>query len=49
MPTDDVLEQCALAIDRDDDTAYDTSEFPRPVFLDWLTPDDTCARCHEPL
>ena len=32
MPTDDVLEQCAgaLAIDRDDDTTYDTSEFPKP-------------------
>ena len=40
MPTDDVLEQCAgaLAIDRDDDTTYDTSEFPKPVFLD--TPAD---------
>ena len=50
-PTDDVLEQCAgaLAIDRADDTTYDTSEFPKPVHLDWLTSDDTCARCHEPL
>ncbi|MFN3256879.1 MAG: hypothetical protein ACE37B_14425 [Ilumatobacter sp.] len=51
MPTDDVLEQCAdaLAINRDDDTTYDTSEFPKPVFLDWLTPGDTCTSCHQPL
>jgi len=51
MTTADVLEQCAgaLAIDRDDDTTYDTSEFPKPVFLDWLAPDDSCTRCHEPL
>jgi hypothetical protein len=51
MPTDDVLEQCAgaLAINRADETTYDTSEFPKPVFLDWLTPDDTCTSCHQPL
>jgi hypothetical protein len=51
MPTDDVLEQCAgaLAIDRDDDTTYDTGEFPKPVFLDWLTSDEACTRCHQRL
>lgn len=51
MPTDDVLDQCAgaLGIDRDDETSFDTDEFPKPVFLDWLdTDDDTCARCHQP-
>lgn len=26
-----------------------TVPFPKLVFLDWLTPDDTCARCHQPL
>jgi hypothetical protein len=51
MPTDDVLEQCAgaLAIDQDDDATYDTSEFPKPVFLDWLTGEDTCTRCRPSL
>ena len=51
MPTDDVLDQCAgaLGIDRDDETGFDSDEFPKAVFLDWLTPDDTCTRCHEPL
>ena len=39
----------ALAIDRDDDTTYDSSEFPKPVFLDWLATDDTCTRCRKPL
>ena len=51
MPTDDVLDQCAgaMAIDRDDETSFDSDEFPKAVFLDWLDPADTCAGCHEPL
>ena len=51
MPTDDVLEQCAgaMGIDQDDDTSYDTDEFPKPVLLDWVTDADVCARCDEPL
>ena len=49
MTTDDVLEQCAgaLAIDRHDDTTYDSS-----VFLDWLAPTRRRAppgRCGNPL
>jgi hypothetical protein len=48
MPTDDVLEQCAgaLAIDRHDDTTYDTSEFPN--LFSTGSPDDTCTSCHQP-
>lgn len=51
MPTVEVLDQCAaaMAIDRDEDTSFDSEEFPKPVLLDWLDPADTCAACHEPL
>jgi len=38
-----------MGIDQDDDTSYDTDEFPKPVLLDWVTDADVCARCDEPL
>lgn len=51
MPAEDVLDQCAeaMAIDRRDETSFDSDEFPKPVFLDWIDPDDTCGTCHQPL
>lgn len=47
MPAEAVLDQCAdaLAIDRSDEPSFDSSEFPKPVFLDTLGPDDRCAAC----
>ena len=48
MNVEAVLNQCAdaMAIDRSDETSFDSSEFPKPVFLDALDPDDCCAACH---
>jgi hypothetical protein len=51
MPVEDVLDQCAaaMAIDSDDETSFDTDEFPKPCFVDSLDPADTCGTCHQPL
>ena len=40
MPVEDVLDQCAeaMAIDRSDETSFDSNEFPKAVFLDWSPP-----------
>ncbi|MGE3689388.1 MAG: hypothetical protein AB7J47_23855 [Acidimicrobiia bacterium] len=48
MTAEAVLDQCAdaMAIDRSDETSFDSSEFPQPVFLDTVAPDDRCAACH---
>lgn len=48
MDVEAVLDQCAdaMAIDRSDETSFDSSELPKPVFLDALDPDDRCATCH---
>ena len=50
MATSDVLDQCAgaMAIDRDDETSFDTADCPKPVLLHTLDADDLCAACHEP-
>ena len=51
MSAEDVLDQCAgaSAIDRDDETSYDSDEFPKVVHLDQLAADDRCGRCREML
>src|SRR3954471_17980509 len=51
MPAEDVLDQCAeaMAIDRNDETSFDSGHFPKPVLLDWLDPGDSCASCHQVL
>ena len=51
MTVEAMLDQCAdaMAIDRSDDTSFDSSEFPKPVFLDALDPDDRCAACQSSL
>ncbi len=48
MPAEAVLDQCAraLAIDRDDETTFDSDEFPKVVHLDHLAADETCGACH---
>jgi hypothetical protein len=51
MPVDDVLDQCAdaMAIDRHDETSYDSSEFPKVVLRIDLADDDHCGACHNEL
>lgn len=51
MPTEDALDQCAqaAAIDRDDETSYDSDEFPKVVFLHQLADVATCDRCQSEL
>ena len=51
MPPETVLDQCAdaMAIDRADETTYDSDEFPKVLHLDATTDDDTCGTCHQPL
>ncbi|HWL41803.1 MAG TPA: hypothetical protein VNQ73_02580 [Ilumatobacter sp.] len=51
IPTEDVLDQCAgaMAIDRDDESSFDSDEFPKPVLLHALATGDTCAGCRGPL
>ena len=51
MPTEDVLDQCAgaLAIDWDDETTFDSDEFPKVVHLDYLAADETCGACRKDL
>jgi hypothetical protein len=51
MPVEDVLDQCAAAmtIDRNDETSYDSSEFPKVVLRIELADDDHCGTCHNQL
>jgi hypothetical protein len=51
MPVEDVLDQCAdaMAIDRHDETSYDSSEFPKVVPRIDLADDDHCGACHNDL
>ena len=51
MPAEDVLDQCAeaAAIDRADETSFDSAEFPKFVFLDQVRNADACGHCHAPL
>ena len=48
MDVEAVLDQCAdaMAIDRADETGYDSHELPKPVLLDTLGNDDHCGACH---
>jgi hypothetical protein len=50
MLPETVLDQCAdaMAIDRTDETTYDSDEFPKVLYLDATTDDDTCGTCHQP-
>ena len=51
MPVEDVLDQCAdaMAMDRHDETSYDSSEFPKVVLRIDLAADDHCGTCHNQL
>lgn len=51
MPIEDVLDQCAaaMALDRTDQTSFDSSEFPKPALLDSLDSTDRCGGCHAAL
>lgn len=51
MPAEDVLDQCAgaNAIDRDNETKFDSAEFPKVVFLDQLGDSATCDACRSKL
>jgi hypothetical protein len=48
MPTEAVFDQCAetLAIDRHDETSFDSSEFPKVVPRADVAEGDRCAACH---
>lgn len=50
-PTEGALDRCAdaMAIDRDDETSYDSGEFPKVAFRGDLADSDHCGRSHEPL
>lgn len=51
MAVEAVLDQCAdaMAIDRADETSYDSSELPKVVFLGDSGEDDVCGSCRDPL
>ncbi len=51
LPTEEILHRMALdfGIDRLDENTFDSDEFPKVVFGDFLTKDDSCARCGEQL
>jgi hypothetical protein len=51
LPAEDVLDQCAeaAALHRTDEASFDSSEFPKVVFLDQVRDADTCGYCHAPL
>lgn len=47
MPAEGILDQCAAAsaIDRSDETSFDSFEFPKVVFLRQLPDGATCDHC----
>ena len=49
MPAETVLDQCAgaFAVDRDDETTFDSDEFPKVVHLDQVAADARCGDCRE--
>lgn len=51
MPTETVLDHCAgsLAFDRDDETTFDSDDFPKVVHLDQVVADEQCGACHQNL
>ncbi len=51
MPAEAVLNQCAgaLAVDRDDETTFDSDEFPKVVHLDQVADSEQCGACHQKL
>lgn len=51
MPVEDVLDQCvaAMAIDRHDETSYDSSRFPKVVLRIEIADDDRCGTCNDRL
>lgn len=51
MSTEDNLDEIAAAfgIDRDDETSFDSDEFPKVVFADMAAGDEHCGACGEPL
>ena len=51
MAAETVLDQCAgaLAVDRDDETTFDSDEFPKVVHLDQVAADERCGVCRQNL
>lgn len=51
IPVEAVLDQCAgaLAVDRDDETTFDSDEFPKVVHLDGVAADEQCGACRQNL
>ena len=51
MPVEAVLDQCAeaLALDRADETRFDSSEFPKVVLRIDVAAGDRCGACHHEL
>ncbi len=51
MPAEAVLDQCAgaLAVDRDDETTFDSDELPKVVRLDQVVADEQCGACRQNL
>lgn len=47
MSAEDNLSELALAfgIDRDDESTFDSDDFPKVVFLDSLEAGETCSHC----
>lgn len=51
MPAEAVLDQCAeaLAVDRDDESIFDSDQFPKVVHLDQVAADEQCGACYQNL
>ena len=51
MAAETVLDQCAgaLAVDRDDETTFDSDEFPKVVHLAQVADGEQCGACHQNL
>lgn len=51
IPVEDALDHIAdaMAIDRHDETTYDSSEYPKVVHRIDLADDDHCGTCHNEL
>lgn len=51
LPAEEALDQIASAnaIDRYDETTFDSGDFPKVIFRDSATDDETCGLCGKPL
>lgn len=51
MPTEENLDEIAAAfqIDRDDESSFDSNDFPKVIFDSQAEETDVCSVCHEPI